>query len=53
MDDETLGAKLLPTLDRMLGDATQLDAMRTAARTLARPDPARALAQIVQEMATA
>ena len=51
LDDETLSTTLLPTLERVLTDAAQLDAMRAAARSLARPDPAQALAQILRKMA--
>jgi UDP-N-acetylglucosamine--N-acetylmuramyl-(pentapeptide) pyrophosphoryl-undecaprenol N-acetylglucosamine transferase len=53
LDDETLSATLEPTIDRVLGDAAQLQAMSRAARSLARPDPALKLAQALQELVAA
>jgi UDP-N-acetylglucosamine--N-acetylmuramyl-(pentapeptide) pyrophosphoryl-undecaprenol N-acetylglucosamine transferase len=53
LDDETLSTTLLPALEQVLTDAVQLAAMRAAARSLARPDPARALAQVLQGMTSA
>ncbi len=51
LDDETLSETLLPTIERLLSDEAQLRALRAAARSLARPDPAVQLAQTLQEMA--
>jgi undecaprenyldiphospho-muramoylpentapeptide beta-N-acetylglucosaminyltransferase len=53
LDDETLRDTLLPTIERVLSDETQLRAMRAAARALVRPHPAVKLAQTLQEMASA
>lgn len=50
LEDATLNETLLPTIDQVLGDAERLAAMRTAARSLARPDSALALAQAVQNL---
>jgi UDP-N-acetylglucosamine--N-acetylmuramyl-(pentapeptide) pyrophosphoryl-undecaprenol N-acetylglucosamine transferase len=47
LEDAALGETLRPMIERVLGDEAQLNAMRTAARSLARPDPARAVAQAV------
>jgi UDP-N-acetylglucosamine:LPS N-acetylglucosamine transferase len=44
---------LLPTIDSLLSDETQLRALSAAARSLARPDPALKLAQTLQELASA
>ena len=51
LDDETLSETLGPTIDRVLGDGAQRQAMSRAARSLARPDPALKLAQALQELA--
>jgi UDP-N-acetylglucosamine--N-acetylmuramyl-(pentapeptide) pyrophosphoryl-undecaprenol N-acetylglucosamine transferase len=48
LDDETLGETLLPTIGRVMSDEAQLRAMGAAARSLARPDSAVKLAQILQ-----
>ncbi len=53
LDDETLSETLLPTIERLLSDETQLRALSAAARSLARPDPALKLAQTLQELAAA
>ncbi len=53
LDDETLSETLLPAIERLLTDETQLQAMSRAARSLARADPARVLAQALQELAPA
>jgi len=53
LNDETLSDTLLPTIERLLSDEAQLRALGAAARSLARPDPALKLAQIVQEMTSA
>ena len=53
LDDETLRDTLLPAIERLLSDETQLRALSAAARSLARPDPALKLAQTLQEMASA
>jgi UDP-N-acetylglucosamine--N-acetylmuramyl-(pentapeptide) pyrophosphoryl-undecaprenol N-acetylglucosamine transferase len=53
LDDATLNATLRPAIEQVLGDATRLAAMRRAARSLARPDAALALAQAVQAVAGA
>lgn len=51
LDDETLNETLLPTIERLMSDEAQLRAMGAAARSLARPDPAMKLANILQELA--
>ena len=53
LEDATLNDTLVPTIDQVLGDAARLTAMRRAARSLARPDAGRALAQAVQAVAGA
>ncbi len=53
LEDETLRETLGPTIERVLGEAAQLQAMSRAARSLARPDPAVKLAQALQELASA
>lgn len=53
LDDETLLETLLPTIERLISDEAQLRRLSTAARSLARPDPALTLAQTLQEMASA
>ena len=53
LDDERLSETLGPTIERVLGDAAQLQKMSRAARSLARPDPAVKLAQVLQELASA
>ena len=47
LEDATLSETLQPTIERVLGDEAQLNVMRTAARSLARPDAAQAVAQAV------
>jgi UDP-N-acetylglucosamine--N-acetylmuramyl-(pentapeptide) pyrophosphoryl-undecaprenol N-acetylglucosamine transferase len=51
LDDETLSDTLLTTIESLLNDEEQLRSMSTAARSLARPDPALALAQTLQKLA--
>ncbi len=51
LDDATLIETLLPAIERVLNDEAQLNAMRAAARSLVRPDPAQALAQAIESMA--
>jgi UDP-N-acetylglucosamine--N-acetylmuramyl-(pentapeptide) pyrophosphoryl-undecaprenol N-acetylglucosamine transferase len=51
LDDETLSDTLLTTLEGLLNDEARLRSMSTAARSLARPDPALVLAQTVQKLA--
>jgi UDP-N-acetylglucosamine--N-acetylmuramyl-(pentapeptide) pyrophosphoryl-undecaprenol N-acetylglucosamine transferase len=51
LDDETVSETLGPTIERVLSDAAQLQSMSRAARSLARPDPAVKLAQMLQELA--
>ena len=46
LEDATLNETLRPTIEQALGDAARLTAMRRAARSLARPDAAWALAQV-------
>jgi len=48
LEDAMLSNRLLPTIEQVLGDAAQLIAMQAAARSLARPDPAQAIAQVVR-----
>jgi len=51
VDDERLGEELLPTLRRLLSDRAILEEMRTRMRTLARPDAAARLAQVLCALA--
>jgi UDP-N-acetylglucosamine--N-acetylmuramyl-(pentapeptide) pyrophosphoryl-undecaprenol N-acetylglucosamine transferase len=51
LDDETLHDTLLPAIERLLSDETQLHALSAAARSLAQPDPALKLAQTLQKLA--
>jgi len=48
LEDATLNTQLLPTIDQVLGDPARLAAMQAAARSLAQPDPAQAIAQAVR-----
>jgi UDP-N-acetylglucosamine--N-acetylmuramyl-(pentapeptide) pyrophosphoryl-undecaprenol N-acetylglucosamine transferase len=48
LDDATLNATLLPAIERLMNDEAQLETMRAAARALARPDPARAVASVLE-----
>ncbi len=48
LEDATLNTQLLPTIDQVLGDPARLAAMQAAARSLAQPDPAQAIARVVQ-----
>ncbi len=51
LNDETLSETLLPAIERLMTDEAQRQAMSQAARSLAQPDPARSLAQVLQELA--
>jgi UDP-N-acetylglucosamine:LPS N-acetylglucosamine transferase len=51
LDDATLNETLAAEIDRLLDDEAQLQAMRRAARSLARPDPAAALAEVIHSVA--
>jgi UDP-N-acetylglucosamine--N-acetylmuramyl-(pentapeptide) pyrophosphoryl-undecaprenol N-acetylglucosamine transferase len=51
LDDETLSETLQATIEQLLGDEARLHEMSTAARSLARPDPALVLAQTLQKLA--
>jgi len=51
LDDETLSDTLLPTIEGLLSDEARLRTLSAAARSLARPDPALALAQTLQKLA--
>jgi UDP-N-acetylglucosamine--N-acetylmuramyl-(pentapeptide) pyrophosphoryl-undecaprenol N-acetylglucosamine transferase len=51
LDDQDLSAELLPTIIRLMADATKLDEMRTAARALDRPGAARQLADLLAGLA--
>ena len=53
LDDSTLQAMLLPEIDRLLGDEAALQRMQTAARSLARPDAAARLADVIRSAAGA
>ncbi|HZY44468.1 MAG TPA: undecaprenyldiphospho-muramoylpentapeptide beta-N-acetylglucosaminyltransferase [Anaerolineae bacterium] len=53
MDDETLSAKLSIEIDRLMNDAVTLQAMRAAARSLAQPDPAERLADVIRSVSRA
>ena len=48
LEDAMLNAQLLPTIEQVLGDEARLNAMRAAARSLARPDPAQTIARVVR-----
>jgi undecaprenyldiphospho-muramoylpentapeptide beta-N-acetylglucosaminyltransferase len=48
LEDATLSETLQPAIERVLGDEAQLNVMRMAAHSLARPDAAQAVAQAVQ-----
>jgi len=50
-DDECDGARLDAVAGELIGDRSRLDAMSAAARTLARPDAAAHLADLVEEVA--
>jgi UDP-N-acetylglucosamine:LPS N-acetylglucosamine transferase len=52
-DDRCDGARLAAELDALLAAPNRLDAMRRAARALARPDAAAAVADLVEEAARA
>lgn len=51
MDESTMGEVLLPTIVDLLKDSNRLDAMKTAAQTLARPDAAKDAAKALLELA--
>ena len=51
MDESTMGEVLLPTVLDLLKDTNRLEAMKTAARTLARPDAAKDAAKALLELA--
>ena len=51
LDDQDLSAELLPTISRLMADATTLDEMRTAARALDRPGAARRVADLLVGLA--
>lgn len=51
LDDQDLSAELLPTISRLMADASKLDAMRTAARALDRPSAARRMADLLVGLA--
>ena len=53
VEDGMLNSQLLPTIGQVLGDEARLNAMRAAARSLARPDPAQAIANVVRAAAGA
>ncbi len=53
IENERLGADLLPTLRDLLADDARREAMRQSARRLARPDAAQALARILRSLPTA
>ncbi len=53
IDDEMLSAKLASEIDRLMNDEVTLQAMRAAARSLARPDPARRLADVIRSVSRA
>jgi UDP-N-acetylglucosamine--N-acetylmuramyl-(pentapeptide) pyrophosphoryl-undecaprenol N-acetylglucosamine transferase len=52
-DDELDGDRLATVLDELLGDPEQLAAMGRAARSVARPDAAARVADLVEEVARA
>ncbi|MFN8598299.1 MAG: undecaprenyldiphospho-muramoylpentapeptide beta-N-acetylglucosaminyltransferase [Anaerolineae bacterium] len=53
LEDATLNEQLLPAIEQLMNDDARLSAMRAAARSLARPDPALALANEVRALAGA
>jgi UDP-N-acetylglucosamine--N-acetylmuramyl-(pentapeptide) pyrophosphoryl-undecaprenol N-acetylglucosamine transferase len=52
-DDELDGARLAEVVDSLLGDPARLAAMSSAARSLAQPDAAARVADLVEEVARA
>ncbi len=52
LDDETLSETLLPAIELVTNDEAQRQALSRAARSLARPDPARLLARVLLELAS-
>ena len=53
LEDATLSEKLLSAIEQLMNDDARLSTMRTAARSLAQPDPALALANEVRALAGA
>ena len=53
LEDATLSERLLPIIEQLLGDEARLNALRAAARSLARPDPAQSIAHAVRAAASA
>ncbi|MCW5888501.1 MAG: hypothetical protein KIT07_10305, partial [Anaerolineales bacterium] len=51
--DEQLGAELAPTVNRVLADAAQLQAMRQAMAAIATPDAAAAIAARLRQLGKA
>jgi UDP-N-acetylglucosamine--N-acetylmuramyl-(pentapeptide) pyrophosphoryl-undecaprenol N-acetylglucosamine transferase len=49
-EDGTLNDTLLPTIEQLMNDDARLNAMRVAARALARPDPALRLAHEIEAL---
>ena len=49
-DDERLGEKLAATLRELLADPARLERMAAQARTVARPDAARTIAELCFEV---
>jgi UDP-N-acetylglucosamine:LPS N-acetylglucosamine transferase len=52
-DHELTGARLTAVVDELIGDPARVEAMSAAARTLARPDAAARVADLVEEAARA
>jgi UDP-N-acetylglucosamine:LPS N-acetylglucosamine transferase len=48
LEDAMLSSQLLSTIEHVLSDEARLNAMRAAARSLARPDPAQAIAHALR-----
>jgi len=51
LPDEDLTTQLIPMIEALLNDHTQLSAMQQAMRALARPDAAEAIARLVRDLA--
>ncbi|MGB9594347.1 MAG: hypothetical protein ACPL7R_09465, partial [Anaerolineae bacterium] len=51
IENDRLGADLLPTVRELLADDARREAMRESARRLARPAAAQTLAQVLRSLA--
>jgi UDP-N-acetylglucosamine--N-acetylmuramyl-(pentapeptide) pyrophosphoryl-undecaprenol N-acetylglucosamine transferase len=51
LNDEDMAEKLLPTIQRLMGDEQQLESMQAAAIRMYRPDAARNISDLLAELA--